>query len=97
MSPHSSKATQLVVTLAVWTTQRSDPDSNVIIFFVASSLAFYWTIITLLSQRKERKQKTKKRKKRKIWRGGCFGERPNPKITTSFFDFLANGSAALLA
>jgi hypothetical protein len=28
---------------------------------------------------------------------GCFGERPNPKITTSLFDFLANGSAALLA
>jgi hypothetical protein len=41
--PTQFKATQLVVALAVWA------DSNVIIFFIASSLAFYWTIITLLS------------------------------------------------
>ena len=45
----------------------------------------------------KKRKKTKKRKKRKIWGEGCFGERPNPKITTSLFDFLANGSAALLA
>ena len=45
----------------------------------------------------KKRKKTKKRKKRKIWGKGCFGERPNPKITTSLFDFLANGSAALLA
>ena len=45
----------------------------------------------------KKRKKTKKRKKRKIWGEGCFGERPNPKITTSLFDFLANGSAALFA
>jgi hypothetical protein len=45
----------------------------------------------------KKRKKTKKRKKRKIWGECCFGERPNPKITTSLFDFLANGSAALLA
>jgi hypothetical protein len=49
MVPIQLKTTKLVVALAVWATQRSDPDSNVIIFFIASSLAFYWTIITLLS------------------------------------------------
>jgi hypothetical protein len=42
-------------------------------------------------------KKRKKTKKRKILGKGCFGERRNPKITTRFFDFLANGSAALLA
>jgi hypothetical protein len=42
----------------------------------------------------KRKEKEKKEKKDLE---GCFGERPDPKITTSFFDFLANGSAALLA
>jgi hypothetical protein len=46
--------------------------------------------------RKEKKE-IKQRKKRKIWGEGCFGERLKPKITTSFFYFLANGSAALLA
>jgi hypothetical protein len=45
----------------------------------------------------KKRKKTKKRKKRKIWGEGCFGERPNPKITTSLFDFLANGRAALFA
>jgi hypothetical protein len=42
-------------------------------------------------------KKRQKRKKRQIWGEGCFGERPNPKITTSLFDFLANGRAALFA
>jgi hypothetical protein len=46
--------------------------------------------------RKEKKE-IKQRKKRKILGEGCFGERPDPKITTSLFDFLANDSAALLA
>jgi hypothetical protein len=44
----------------------------------------------------KKKKENKKRKKRKFGRV-VFGERPNPKITTSFFDFLANGSAALWA
>jgi hypothetical protein len=35
----------------------------------------------------KKRKKTKKRKKRKIWGEGCFGERPDPKITTSLFDF----------
>jgi hypothetical protein len=43
------------------------------------------------------KKRKELKKKRKIWGEGCFGERPNPKTTTSFFYFLANGSAALLA
>jgi hypothetical protein len=45
---------------------------------------------------KKRKKLNKERKERSGGEG-CFGERPNPKITTSLFDFLANGSAALFA
>jgi hypothetical protein len=45
---------------------------------------------------KKRKKLNKERKER-FGGGGCFGQRPNPKMTTSLFDFLANDSAALLA
>jgi hypothetical protein len=55
-------------------------------------------MMTLLSQRKERNHT--KKENRYFGAGvSCFGKRPtgSPKITTSVFYFLANGSAALLA
>ena len=46
----------------------------------------------------KKRKKTKKRKKRKIWgRVVLENDLANPKITTSLFGFLANGSAALFA
>jgi hypothetical protein len=94
-SPTQYKATQLGVALAVWATQRSDPDfteaTPTLFLPAATSLAYH----DRCCYRKEKKE-IKQRKKRKIWGGGCFGERPHSKITTSLFGFLANDSAALL-
>jgi hypothetical protein len=83
--PTQIKATQLAVALAVWATQRSDPDSNVVVFFngIFSRLPLDNDDVAIVKKRKE----TKKRKKRNIWGEGCFGERPNPKITTSLFGY----------
>jgi len=51
--PTQYKATQLVVALAVWATQRSDPDfteaTPTLLLPVVSYLAYHWTITTLLS------------------------------------------------
>ena len=51
--PTQLKATQLVVALAVWATQRSDPDfteaTTTLLMPIATSLACHWTTITLLS------------------------------------------------
>ena len=56
--PTQYKATQLVVALAVWATQRSDPDFTeatltlllaVVTIAVATYLAYHWIITTLLS------------------------------------------------
>ena len=51
--PTQYKATQLVVALAVWATQRSDPDFTeaipTLLLPVVTYLAYHWTITTLLS------------------------------------------------
>jgi hypothetical protein len=68
--PTQYKATQLVVALAVWATQRSDPDfteaTSTLLLPVVTYLAYHSLDNNNVAIVKKRK-KTKKRKKRKIW------------------------------
>ena len=74
--PTQFNATQLRCGVAVWATQRSDPDFTPIDSISVLDLLLGYNNVAIVKEKKKLNKEEKKRFSGEV----CFGERPNAKI-----------------